>query len=243
VKSYDAIVIGAGIAGLSIARELANLKQRVLILEREEKGGVTSKAAAGFLDPYSDLKDQTPLFRLGLQALDQYPSFLQEMGARAISQVEYEKLGILYLAIRAEDEELFKERLGRMVNGPIDKKLKLALKQIDVVLAADLQGKPELYKRASMTVTQEPGFKFNKAAGERAFDASESVQGESLENVPVEHIISAALLKLIGERLDKFVDENGWVKAETEIAFNQFVLFVQALAVDATSKIRIARAA
>ena len=66
MKPYDAIVIGAGMAGLSIARELAKLKQRVLVLEQEEKGGGASRAAAGILDPYTEAKKETPLFRLGL---------------------------------------------------------------------------------------------------------------------------------------------------------------------------------
>ena len=151
------------------------------------------------------------------------------------------------VAENTAQEQLFKERLGRMVNGPLDKKLKLnlnSMKQIDIVLKTDLQRNREAYERASMTVTQDSSFQFDLNKGERAFDASKTKSGKSLQNVPVEHIISAALLKLIGERLDKIIEnEDGWVKAETEVAFNQFVLFVQTLAVEASANIRIARAA
>lgn len=109
-KSYDVIVLGAGISGLSIARELAKLKQRVLLLEREEPGGRTSRAAAGILDPYTEAEEETPLLRLGIQALDFYPSFIQELGKQVLSEVEYEKLGIIYLALSPEDEKSLKRR-------------------------------------------------------------------------------------------------------------------------------------
>ena len=110
MNSYDTIILGAGMAGLSIARELAKLKLRVLLLEVEEKGGKTSRAAAGILDPYTETTEETPLFRLGLKALELYPTFLEELGEKVPSQIEYEKLGILYLAVRPEDEEFLKDR-------------------------------------------------------------------------------------------------------------------------------------
>ena len=103
---YDTIVLGAGIAGLSVARELAKRGQRVLILERDEIAGRTSRAAAGILDLYTEASQETPLFRLGLKALDFYPSFLQEISR----DVEYQKTGVLYLTLTPEDETLLKDR-------------------------------------------------------------------------------------------------------------------------------------
>ncbi len=110
-KSYDAIVIGAGVAGLPIARELAKSNERVLLVEREREGGKASRAAAGILDPYSEAREESPLLRLGLKALEFYPSFLKEwVGDAALKKVEYEKLGILYLALSPEDEAFLKDR-------------------------------------------------------------------------------------------------------------------------------------
>jgi len=110
MKSYDAIVIGAGIAGLSVARELAKLKQRVLVVEREPKGGKASRAAAGLLDPYSEAREESPLLRLGLAALRFYPSVLKELGSRSVKKMEYGRLGILYLALSPADEAFLKDR-------------------------------------------------------------------------------------------------------------------------------------
>lgn len=110
MKAYDAIVLGAGIAGLSVARELAKAKQRVLLIERDKRGGKASRAAAGILDPYSEAGEETPLLPIGLQAFEFYPSFLEEIEKGGEGQVEYEKLGLLYLALTSEDESLLRAR-------------------------------------------------------------------------------------------------------------------------------------
>ncbi len=110
MKSYDAIVIGAGIAGLSAGRELAKLGERVLILERDVRGGNASRAAAGILDPYTEAEKNTPLFQLSLKAFQFYPKFLDELGPGARKKIEFKKTGVLYLAFSAKDESFLKKR-------------------------------------------------------------------------------------------------------------------------------------
>ena len=112
MTSYDAIVVGAGIAGLSVARELAKLKLRVLVIEKEEPGGKTSRAAAGILDPYTEASEESPMLELGLKAFRLYPEFLDELGKGAAREVEYERTGCLYLALNPEDEDFLKERFN-----------------------------------------------------------------------------------------------------------------------------------
>lgn len=108
--AYDAIIIGGGLAGLSVAKELSRLKQRVLVLEMEKVCGQTSRAAAGILDPYTEASEETPLYQLGLKSLDYYPSFLKEIQEWSSMDVEYEKPGILYVALSLEDEEILEDR-------------------------------------------------------------------------------------------------------------------------------------
>lgn len=110
MESYDCVVIGAGIAGLSVARELAKLKKRVLVVEEDEAGGRASRAAAGILDPYSEASEETPLLALGLKALEFYPGFLDEITKSDPARVEFEKSGMLYLALTPEDESFLEKR-------------------------------------------------------------------------------------------------------------------------------------
>lgn len=109
-KFYDAIVIGAGLAGLSVARELARKKQRVLQIEVDRQGGNASRAAAGILDPYTEADKITPQFLLAKEAFAFYPSFLDQLGPRACEKVEFEKTGVLYLASSQRDEAFLRKR-------------------------------------------------------------------------------------------------------------------------------------
>jgi glycine/D-amino acid oxidase-like deaminating enzyme len=57
VKSWDAIVVGAGIIGLSLAIELNRQGLRVLVVEKGEPGREASWAAGGML---ADFLVETP---------------------------------------------------------------------------------------------------------------------------------------------------------------------------------------
>jgi len=78
VKTWDAIVIGGGIIGLSLSLALRKRGLRVLLVERGEPGREASHAAAGML---ADCMDETPV---ALQALASasarmYPEFVAEL--------------------------------------------------------------------------------------------------------------------------------------------------------------------
>jgi glycine oxidase len=71
------IVIGGGIIGCSIARELAGAGCRVTLLERERVGSEASTAAAGILCPQLEAEAPSPLLDLGLASLAAYAQFAE----------------------------------------------------------------------------------------------------------------------------------------------------------------------
>ena len=75
VKSWDAIIIGGGIIGLSIAIALRKQGLRVLIVERGEPGREASYAAAGMLAG-SGLEIPVPLRPLAEESARLYPEFV-----------------------------------------------------------------------------------------------------------------------------------------------------------------------
>jgi glycine oxidase len=77
VKTYDALVVGGGIIGCSIAYELAQRKLRVVILDRQELMSEASWAAAGMLSPAPDSPAAIPLVPLGRASLALYPRFVE----------------------------------------------------------------------------------------------------------------------------------------------------------------------
>lgn len=78
MKSWDAIVIGAGIIGLSLARELNKRGLRVLLVEKGEPGREASYAAGGML---ADCGEENPpaLQPLMSASAQMYPEFVHEL--------------------------------------------------------------------------------------------------------------------------------------------------------------------
>jgi glycine oxidase len=78
VKTWDAIVIGGGIIGLSLAIELRKQGASILILERGEPGREASHAAGGMLVECS-LETPTALQPLAAASARMYPQFVEEL--------------------------------------------------------------------------------------------------------------------------------------------------------------------
>lgn len=78
VKSWDVIVIGAGIIGLSLARELRKRGASVVVVERGEPGREASHAAGGML---ANCGDEIPsvLQPLANASAEMYPEFVHEL--------------------------------------------------------------------------------------------------------------------------------------------------------------------
>jgi glycine oxidase len=98
VKSWDAIVIGGGIIGLSLALALRKRGLKVLIVERGEFGREASSAAAGML---ADCTLETPpaLQVLASRSAHMYPEFVHELEDESGQQVDLREEGtILFLS-------------------------------------------------------------------------------------------------------------------------------------------------
>ena len=105
-QSPDAIVVGAGIIGLSVAWQAARRGLAVTVLEREEAGRGTSHVAAGMLAPVAEAEFGEAgrhLLELGLRSADMWPSFAAELEAAAGVEVGLMRTGTLVVA-RDEDE-------------------------------------------------------------------------------------------------------------------------------------------
>jgi len=109
-SSPDLIVVGAGLIGLSIAREASGRGLRVTLLDRGEPGGGASRAAAGMLSPLSEASDSGAYLRFGLTSLRMYRSWVAELEERSGVEVEYRECGKLCLAHTSEEEERLRAR-------------------------------------------------------------------------------------------------------------------------------------
>jgi glycine oxidase len=117
VKKWDIIIIGAGIIGLSLARELRKRDLSVLVVERGEPGHEASRAAAGML---ADCGDETPavLQPLAWASARMYPEFVQELEDEAGTQVDLRSYGTILMggepASGSSSAPLSKEQLAEL---------------------------------------------------------------------------------------------------------------------------------
>ncbi len=97
MKTWDAIVIGAGIIGLSLAIELNKQGLRVLVVEKGEPGREASWAAGGML---VDFPDETPLAlrELARASAGMYPEFVRELEDELGLRIDLRSVGTLVLA-------------------------------------------------------------------------------------------------------------------------------------------------
>jgi glycine oxidase len=103
-RSFDAIVVGGGVIGLSCAWRAAQRGARVAVLERGEPGCGATRVAAGMLAPVGELTFGEPeLLERTLAAARLYPDFVAELEAATGESTGYERLGALHVALDRDE--------------------------------------------------------------------------------------------------------------------------------------------
>ena len=92
------IVVGAGIIGCAIGRELAKRGVSVRIFEGRTIGAGATRASAGVLAPYIEAHEHPALFELTIRSLDMYDRFVHDVAAESGIAIEYRRCGTLQIA-------------------------------------------------------------------------------------------------------------------------------------------------
>jgi glycine oxidase len=92
---YDVVLVGGGVIGCGLARELAGRGSRVVLIERAEPGAEASGAAAGMLSPQADSTGRSPFFDLCLVSRELHGVWARELSEEAGIDVGYRRCGIL----------------------------------------------------------------------------------------------------------------------------------------------------
>jgi glycine oxidase len=96
VKSWDVIIAGAGIIGVSLALELRERGLAVLVLDRAEPGGEASSAAAGMLAA-TDPETSEALRPLAIESARMFPEFVRKLETAGKMQVDFRRVGTIAL--------------------------------------------------------------------------------------------------------------------------------------------------
>ena len=97
--ALDAVVVGGGVVGMSVAWRMAQRGRRVALVERGALGRGATWAAAGMLAPAAELGfEELDLYALGRESLGRWPAFAREVEAATGRPVGYRDEGTIVVA-------------------------------------------------------------------------------------------------------------------------------------------------
>jgi glycine oxidase len=107
-RSYDAVIVGGGVIGLSCAWRAARRGAAVALVERSHPPAGATRVAAGMLAPVGELAFGEPeLLKLTVEAARIYPDFVAELEEISGISTGYRRDGALHVALdRDEAAEL-----------------------------------------------------------------------------------------------------------------------------------------
>ncbi|HSJ08968.1 MAG TPA: glycine oxidase ThiO [Longimicrobiales bacterium] len=101
----DVVIIGAGVIGCAIARELALRGLAVSVVERDSPGRRATWAAAGMLSPFGE-GGRGAFLELADESLTRFAAFAHALHEETSIDVEYRTSGKLHVALGDIDDEL-----------------------------------------------------------------------------------------------------------------------------------------
>lgn len=104
----DIIIIGAGITGCAVAKELSRYNTSILVLESgSDVAEGATKANSGIIHAGYDAIPGTLKAKFNVLGAEKYPALCSELG------VSYQKCGALVIGLNDNDEKTIKELLSR----------------------------------------------------------------------------------------------------------------------------------
>ena len=103
-------MVGGGVVGAAVARELARTGAEVLLLDAGPLPGNASWAGAGMLSPIGEGLEEGPFLELGLRALRQYPRFVETLQQETGITAEYRASGMVQIGLDEEEVQFLQKR-------------------------------------------------------------------------------------------------------------------------------------
>lgn len=101
------VVVGAGIIGCAVARELSARGVGCSVFDSRPIAGGATQASAGMLAPYVEADERTPMLDFCVRSLGLYDEWIAAVRAESGVDVEYRRIGTLEVALdRAHAEAL-----------------------------------------------------------------------------------------------------------------------------------------
>lgn len=139
----EVLVIGGGVIGLSVARELHKAgARRITLVEKGVCGGEASWAAAGMLGPQAEADEGGAFFDLCSASRDLYPDLAAELFEETGIDIELDRSGTLYLAFTDDDVSEVHKRFKwqRKAGLAVEHLSAEAVRQAEPFISPDVRG-------------------------------------------------------------------------------------------------------
>ncbi|CAM2938544.1 glycine oxidase ThiO [Staphylococcus sp. HGB0015] len=97
------IIIGAGVMGLSIARQLSSQNRHIRIIDRYTPRMNASYAAGGMLGAQNEFFEANPLYHLAMESRAMMPEVAADLEQETGINIEYQKYGLIKVASQKQD--------------------------------------------------------------------------------------------------------------------------------------------
>jgi glycine oxidase len=118
VKTWDVIIVGGGIIGLSLAIALRKRGANVLVVERGEPGREASHAAGGMLVDFQ-LETPAALQPLATASAKMYPEFANELEVESGMKVDLRDQGTIILPTPEFVRKIEERKSAKVVPAPV----------------------------------------------------------------------------------------------------------------------------
>jgi len=201
---YDVIVIGAGVIGASVARELSRYKGKILVLDREnDVGNVTSMANSAIVHSGYDPKPGTNKAKYNVEGNSMYDLLTKEL------DVEFKRIGSLTCATDEEEMKIIESYVSRAKENGVEIKIlnKEETKKIEPFVSDNVIG--SLYAPTAGIINP---FELTVALCENAMD-------NGVEILLNEEVVS------INKLVDKYVVKTNKNEFEAKVVVNAAGLY------------------
>ena len=220
------VIIGAGIVGCAVARELSVRGVHCAVIDGRSLAGGATQASAGMLAPYVEAHGRTPMRDLCVRSLGLYDEWIAAVRRESDSDVEYRRIGTLEVALdrahadvlrasssRSEGIErawLDADRAAREypslggVSGALFTPVHgyVAAAQLTAALASSAEGRGATFHRATVDRVDARGGSFAMTTSSGRFDADAVVLAAGAWTNTIEGVRSPPLRPVRGQLLN-----------------------------------------
>ncbi|MDP5274755.1 glycine oxidase ThiO [Chengkuizengella axinellae] len=111
-KNYDAIVVGGGVIGSSVAYSLAKRGLKVILLEKERLASQASQAAAGMLAAQAEMTEAGSLFDLSRKSRNMFPKLAEELKELSGIDIALTNKGMFKIAVTEEQVKEYQQMIS-----------------------------------------------------------------------------------------------------------------------------------